>query len=104
MKIIDFLKDNKPHISCELFPPKKWENLEAAKAVVAETAALKPDYMSVTYGATGGTSRYTIDLADEIQNRHGIPALGHLTCVSSDRSTVREMVESYTIRRISWPR
>ena len=95
MKIIDFLKDNKPHISCELFPPKKWENLEAAKTVVAETAALKPDYMSVTYGATGGTSKYTIDLADEIQNRHGIPALGHLTCVSSDRNTVREMVEAY---------
>ena len=68
MKIIDFLKDNKPHISCELFPPKKWENLEAAKKVVADTAALKPDYMSVTYGATGGTSKYTVDLANEIQN------------------------------------
>ena len=95
MKIIDFLKDNKPHISCELFPPKKWENLEAAKAVVAETAALKPDYMSVTYGATGGTSKYTIDLANEIQNVCHIPALGHLTCVSSDRETVRHMVSAY---------
>ena len=95
MKIIDFLKDNKPHISCELFPPKKWENLEAAKKVVADTAALKPDYMSVTYGATGGTSKYTVDLANEIQNVCNIPALGHLTCVSSDKQTVRDMISEY---------
>jgi len=95
MKIIDLLKDNKPHISCELFPPKKWENLESAREVVAKTAALKPDYMSVTYGATGGTSKYTCDLTNEVQNVHGIPALGHLTCVSSDRKTVRDMVLEY---------
>ena len=100
MKIIDLIKDKKPHISCELFPPKKWENLEEAKKVVAETAALKPDYMSVTYGATGGTSKYTVDLADTIQNVHNIPALGHLTCVSSDRNTVREMISSYKQHKI----
>ena len=95
MKIIDFLKNDAPHISCELFPPKKWENIEAARKVVAETALLKPDYMSVTYGATGGTSKYTVDLVDEVQNKCGIPALGHLTCVSSDRETVDAMVRSY---------
>jgi len=95
MKIIDLLKDNKPHLSCELFPPKKWENLEAAKTVVAEMAALKPDYMSVTYGATGGTSKYTTDLLSEIQTKHKIPALGHLTCVSSDKATVDNMVNTY---------
>lgn len=95
MKIIDLLNDNRLHISCELFPPKKWENFEAAKKVVADTAALKPDYMSVTYGATGGTSKYTVDLVDYIQNVQNIPALGHLTCVSSDRETVDNVVNAY---------
>lgn len=95
MKIIDLLNDNRPHLSCELFPPKKWENLDAAKKVVSDMATLKPDYMSVTYGATGGTSKYTTDLLKEIQTMHGIPALGHLTCVSSDRETVDTMVNTY---------
>ena len=99
MKIIDILKEDRPHISCELFPPKKWENMESVRSVVSEVVKAKPDYMSVTYGATGGTSEYTVDLVSDIKS-HGIPALGHLSCVSSDREKVRSVIAEYKQRGI----
>jgi methylenetetrahydrofolate reductase (NADPH) len=48
--------------------------------------------MSVTYGAGGGTSRYTLQIAENIKERYGVPTLAHLTCVSSTRETVREKI------------
>ncbi len=92
MKIIDVLKEERPHISCEIFPPKQWAQLEDAKKTVGKITNLKPDYVSVTYGATGGTSEYTAELAYEIQNVNGVPALAHLTCASSTRETVEDIV------------
>lgn len=92
MKIADILKEEKVHISCELFPPKQGGQLEKVQQVVQEIARIQPAYMSVTYGATGGTSDYTVDIADEIQNKNGIPALAHLTCASSTKEKVREVV------------
>lgn len=92
MKIADILKEEKVHISCELFPPKQGGQLEKVQQVVQEIARIQPAYMSVTYGATGGTSDYTVDIADEIQNKNGIPALAHLTCASSTKEKVHEVV------------
>lgn len=57
-----------------------------------EVAHLKPSYMSITYGAAGGTSEYTVEIADEIQNRNHVPALAHLTCVSSTRQKVHSVI------------
>lgn len=94
MRIVDILKKNDPHVSCEIFPPKQWIQLEDARKVVGEIAKLNPDYMSVTYGATGGTSEYTVNLTDEIQNVNGIPALAHLTCASSNREKIIDTVSS----------
>lgn len=88
MKISQTLKGGKPNISCELFPPKAGEQLPDAKRVVAEIAALKPDFMSITYGAGGGTSDFTVSLVDEAQNKLGIPALAHLTCASSEKEKI----------------
>lgn len=92
MRISDKLKENTINISCELFPPKEGTNLEAAHKIVREIAALNPAFMSVTYGAGGGTSEHTIDIANEIQNVNNITALAHLTCVSSDRSKVKNVI------------
>ena len=92
MRIVDILKEEKVHISCELFPPKQGYQLENVKQVVRDIAKIKPAYMSVTYGATGGTSDYTVDIANEIQNVNGIPALAHLTCASNTREKVQEVV------------
>jgi len=87
MKISDILNTGKITVSCELFPPKHGSGLSDAQNIVRETAALHPSFISITYGAGGGTSDYTENLAAEAQ-KQGIPALAHLTCVSSDRQTI----------------
>lgn len=100
MRIAEILKEDRVHISCEVFPPKQGYQLEHVKQVASDIAKIKPVYMSVTYGATGGTSDYTVDIANEIQNVNGIPALAHLTCASSTKEKVREVVEQLKEKKI----
>ena len=100
MKISDLLNSGKVTVSCELFPPKHGSGLAGAKSIVRETAALKPSFISITYGAGGGTSSNTVSLADEAQNKCGITALAHLTCVSSGRDTVRGILTELAANKI----
>ena len=94
MKIIDILKSEKLALSFEVFPPKAEPNFESVKAATEEIAKLRPAFMSVTYGAGGGTSRYTLDIAENIMEQYGVPSLAHLTCVSSTRKTVQEKIQA----------
>ena len=94
MKITDIINNNKCGISYEVFPPKKETSFENVKLATEKIAALNPNFMSVTYGAGGGTSRYTLDIAGNIQDTYGIPMLAHLTCVSSDRKTVEDRLKT----------
>jgi len=91
MKIIDILNAGKVTVSCELFPPKHGSGLSDSIRIVRETAALRPSFISITYGAGGGTRDYTENLAAEAQ-KQGIPALAHLTCVLSDRKTIMDVL------------
>jgi methylenetetrahydrofolate reductase (NADPH) len=99
MKIIDIINSEKVTVSCELFPPKQGSALAAAQAVVRDTAALHPSFISVTHGAGGATGDLTVSLAEEAQ-RYGITALAHLTCVSSNRETVRSVLREFESRSI----
>ncbi|MBQ4616481.1 MAG: methylenetetrahydrofolate reductase, partial [Mailhella sp.] len=101
MKIIDIIKGPKPALSFEVFPPKTSQNFESVRMAVEEIAALKPDFMSVTYGAGGGTSDFTADIAADIQNSYGVPALAHMTCVSSPREQVRRVTETLKAKGIT---
>lgn len=92
MKIIDLLKDEKLSLSFEVFPPKTEMAYESVKTATEEIAKLKPAFMSVTYGAGGGTSKYTLSIAKNIKENYGVPSLAHLTCVSSTKKTVRERI------------
>lgn len=92
MKIIDLLEKNELSISFEVFPPKTETSFESVKSATEEIAKLNPSFMSVTYGAGGGTSRYTLDIAKNINKLYGVPSLAHLTCVSSTRDTVRNRI------------
>ena len=94
MKIIDILKTNKPSVSFEVFPPKNDTAFESVQTAVNEVAKLKPAFMSVTYGAGGGTSKYTLDIARNIKEKYGVPTLAHLTCVSSTKETVAERIQA----------
>ena len=93
MKIIDLLTKEKLTLSFEVFPPKTESNFESVKRATEEIAKLKPAFMSVTYGAGGGTSKYTLDIAKNILKEYGVPTLAHLTCVSSTKQTVKEKIE-----------
>ena len=99
MKVSEILKQDKVTISCEIFPPKKGAQLENYKSIVAEMAKLKPAYISCTYGATGGTSDYTVEIADTI-NKCNVPAIAHLTCVSSSKEKVHSVLEELKSRKI----
>ena len=92
MKIIDLLKENTLSLSFEVFPPKTETAFESVKSATEEIAKLKPSFMSVTYGAGGGTSKYTLDIAKNIKELYGVPSLAHLTCVSSTKETVKERI------------
>lgn len=93
MKISELLKNDKPSISFEVFPPKQNSNYESVKKAAMDVAALKPNFVSVTYGAGGGTSEYTINIASDIQKNYGVTSMAHLTCISSDRATVSAQLE-----------
>ena len=100
MKISSILDLDKVSLSLEVFPPKTSDKYESIAETAKKIAALKPDFMSVTYGAGGGTGTYTAGIASEIQNEYGVPVLAHLTCVSSSRNFVREMVDRYRSLKI----
>ena len=92
MKLSDLLQRDELSLSFEVFPPKTDTAFESVRHATEEIALLRPAFMSVTYGAGGGTSRYTLDIAKNIKERYGVPTLAHLTCVSSTRETVREKI------------
>lgn len=93
MKLTEILSNNTPSLSFEVFPPKTTTSFESVRAAVEMIAALHPSFMSVTYGAGGGTSQYTLDIAKNIKEKLNVPTLAHLTCVSSTKETVHGMIE-----------
>ena len=93
MKLTDVFRSGKLSLSFEVFPPKTDTSFESVRAATEEIARLKPSFMSVTYGAGGGTSRYTLEIARKIKHEYGVPTLAHLTCVSSTKETVRQRIE-----------
>ncbi|MBQ3228982.1 MAG: methylenetetrahydrofolate reductase [Clostridia bacterium] len=93
MKLTELFKNDKLSLSFEVFPPKTDTAFESVKHATEEIAKLRPSFMSVTYGAGGGTSKYTLDIAKNIKANYGVPTLAHLTCVSSTHETVRERIE-----------
>lgn len=93
MKVTEIIKNNKLNLSIEVFPPKTNTAFESVKTATEEIAALNPAFMSVTYGAGGGTSKYTLDIAKNIKESYGVPTIAHLTCVSSTRETVKQKIK-----------
>ncbi len=92
MKIRDILKSEEPHISFEVFPPKTDAGFDSVLAATEKIAALKPSFISVTYGAGGGTSKNTVSIASHIKKDFGVTSLAHLTCVSSTKEVVHQVI------------
>lgn len=100
MRIKDILAQEKPVLSFEVFPPKKESTYESVEKAASEIAGLSPSFMSVTYGAGGGTSQYTVDIAAGLAKNYGVTSMAHLSCVSSTREHVRNMVERFRENKI----
>lgn len=92
MKIIDRLEEEKNHISFEVFPPKNQDGFEKVLTATDKIAELHPAFISVTYGAGGGTSKNTAKIASHIKRDLHVESIAHLTCVSSTKEEVREVI------------
>lgn len=100
MKIRDILAQDKPTLSFEVFPPKTEDAYDSVERAASEIAKLKPSFMSVTYGAGGGTSDYTVKIASTIQEQYGVTPLAHLTCVSSTKDKVQKVLGELKEKKI----
>lgn len=93
MRIIDIITGEKPSLSFEVFPPKTQNVFESVKHATEEIAKLSPSYMSVTYGAGGGTSANTVSIASNLLKNFGVTPVAHLTCISSTRSQIHAQLQ-----------
>lgn len=91
MKIIDIINAEKPSLSFEVFPPKTSDNFQSVMTATTEIAKLDPSYMSVTYGAGGGTSEYTAEIAATLM-KMGVTSLAHLSCISSTKEEIQNLL------------
>ena len=95
MKLTEIFAKNQYSLSFEVFPPKTDALYDSVQTATEQIARLRPAFMSVTYGAGGGTSQYTLDIAKKIRETWGVESLAHLTCVSSTKESVRARIEDF---------
>jgi methylenetetrahydrofolate reductase (NADPH) len=103
MKIKEIFKSKKPVVALEVFPPKADVPIETVFDSLEQFEALKPDYISVTYGAGGSTAGRTLEIADKIKNHYHIEALAHLTCVgctTKDMEAILDRLKSCSIENV----
>lgn len=91
MRITEIITGATPSLSFEVFPPKTNDKYESVAGAVREIAKLNPSFMSVTYGAGGGTSEYTAKIAEEVKS-YGVTSLAHLSCISSNKELVKTQI------------
>lgn len=93
MKIKDILKEERVHISFEVFPPKTDTGYDSVLSATKKIAELHPSFMSVTYGAGGGTSKNTVNIASQIKDDFHVSSIAHLTCASSTKEEVHHVIQ-----------
>ena len=92
MYISDIFSSKKQVLSFEIFPPKQESGIGTVKSTVDELVKQPIDYISVTYGAGGSTSKKTADIAEYIQNQHNMTALAHLSCITSRKDEIKDIL------------
>lgn len=93
MKIIDKFSNDKTVFSFEIFPPKKTSPIETIYDTLEQLSDLSPDFISVTYGTGSRDDKYTTcEIASLIKNKYNIDPVAHLTCISSTKEDVVEVL------------
>lgn len=100
-KITDIFQDKKSTLSFELFPPKTEQGYQNLLKTIAELATLKPDFISCTYGAGGGSRDKTFDIVEHIQEKHGIAGVAHLTCVCHTKEEIKNILSEIKRRGVA---
>ena len=93
MKVNEILSNGKITLSFEVFPPKTDAQFESVRQATIDVAALKPSYMSVTYGAGGNTRKNTVAIAKGIQDTTGVTTIAHLTCVGATKENIHNTLD-----------
>ncbi len=95
MHISELYKRKKPVISFEIFPPKQDGDVEKLKAAITKLKTFNPDFISITYGASGSDSQAkTLEIADLVKNEYGIEAMAHLTCIGATKEKINATLET----------
>ena len=94
MKISEIFKEKKLTVSFEIFPPKQVSTIESIYDSIESLASLKPDFISVTYGAGGSNSKLTLNIASIVENKYHVNSLAHLTCIGASQKSIDEMLRS----------
>ena len=94
MRILDTVRSSDLSLSFEVFPPKTDSAFEEVLQATEEIAALKPSFISVTYGAGGAGGKYTMEIARRLQNADGVETLAHLTCVGAGKEDVKAYLQA----------
>lgn len=100
MFIRELLKQKRFTLSFEFFPPKREGNLESLFATIKELIDLKPDFISVTYGAGGSTREKSLEIASRVKKEIGMEVLAHLTCVQSTRDDIARILEAFRAEHV----
>lgn len=93
MLIKELFKTKKPVLSLEIFPPKKDSPIEVIYDTIEGLKDLRPDFISVTYGAGGSSTDRTVEIASLLKNKYGIEALAHLTCIASTKEQINAILD-----------
>ncbi|MCR5835936.1 MAG: methylenetetrahydrofolate reductase [NAD(P)H] [Lachnospiraceae bacterium] len=102
MKISEMFNNGRPVFSFEVFPPKRTSPIESIYEVLDELGQLKPDFISVTYGAAGNVANTdTIDICAGIKEKYGIESMAHLTCVHATKESVDIILDDLRKRNVN---
>ncbi len=102
MQIASLFEQKKPVLSLEVFPPKKTSSIETIYTTLDELQGLKPDFISVTYGAGGNAGdTATCEIASSIRNQYGIEPLAHLTCVNYTKTEIELILDRLQVQGIT---
>jgi methylenetetrahydrofolate reductase (NADPH) len=96
MRITEILKNKRPMFSLEFFPPKTEEGMNELFDNMREAKKLRPGFISVTYGAGGGTKDTTIDIVKRAKAEIGLESAAHLTCVGHSKQEIRAILDEIT--------
>jgi len=92
MRTSDIFKKKKV-FSFEIFPPKRTDSLNTIYETVDKLKGLKPDFISVTYGAGGNTKGRTVEIANRIKSQNGVESVAHFTCIGSKKEEIDRVLE-----------